>query len=36
MSKKNLSEVLVNAYIDVLEWLYDHDVKSRRNKPFGG
>lgn len=34
--KKSLSERLVNWYIDVLEWWYDRDKKSRKSKPFGG
>lgn len=30
------SELLAKRLLDVLEWLYDRDVKSRRSKPFGG
>jgi hypothetical protein len=30
------TEWLAGRVIDVLEWLYDHDVKRRRTKPFGG
>lgn len=37
--KKILNEsiyYLTGRTLDVLEWVYDRDVKSRKHKPFGG